>query len=426
MRSDGILIIGTGQAGVELAAALRSAEYTGPITLVGSEARAPYQRPPLSKGWLAGAQTADSIDLRSPQWFAANAIELITGDAVVDVARDGAAAGTATLSSGRTIPFDRLALATGAEARMLDCPGSALPGVHYLRNTAHADALALELANAKSVVVVGGGFIGLEVAVAARKHGANVTIVEAAPRLIGRAVAEQTSEFYLNAHHRRGLQILTGAKVEGIEEFDGRIAGVRLAASGKNPATVVPAEVVVVGIGVVPSTAVAEALGLVIANGVVVDERMLASDGSTVVVGDCSNMPLPGGARGSIDRVRLESVPNAAEQARVAAATLTGAAATYEAIPWFWSDQGELKLQIAGLSHGYDRTVLRGDPESEKFSLLYYRGEALIAADCINSPRDFIAVKNALKRGLGLDAASAADVSIPLKDLVRQATAVLV
>jgi 3-phenylpropionate/trans-cinnamate dioxygenase ferredoxin reductase subunit len=298
--------------------------------------------------------------------------------------------------------------------------------VHYLRNTAHADALALELANAKSVVVVGGGFIGLEVAVAARKHGANVTIVEASPRLIGRAVAEQTSEFYLNAHRRRGLQILTGAKIEGIEEIDGRIDGVRLAASGKNPATVVPAEVVVVGIGVVPSTAVAESMGLVIANGVVVDERMLASDGSTVVVGDCSNMPLPGGARGSIDRVRLESVPNAAEQARVAAATLTGAAATYEAIPWFWSDQGELKLQIAGLSHGYERTVLRGYPESEKFSLLYYRGETLIAADCINSPRDFIAVKNALKSGLGLAAASAADVTIPLKDLVRQAATVLV
>jgi 3-phenylpropionate/trans-cinnamate dioxygenase ferredoxin reductase subunit len=424
MHSHGILIIGAGQAGVELAAALRNAKYIGPITLVGDETRAPYQRPPLSKGWLAGTQASESIDLRSPQWFAANEIELITGDRLVAVTRGGVGAGVGTLASGRRIPFDRLALATGAEPRTLDCPGSALPGVHYLRNTVHADALAIELASAKSVVVVGGGFIGLEVAVAARKHGANVTVVEASPRLIGRAVAERTSEFYLDAHRRRGIQILTGARIESLEEIDGRIVGVRLAASGPDPAVVVPAEVVVVGIGVVPSTAVAESMGLEITNGVLVDERMLASDGSTIVVGDCSNMPLPGGARGPIDRVRLESVPNAAEQARVAAATLTGAMATYEAIPWFWSDQGELRLQIAGLSHGYETTVLRGDPESEKFSLLYYRGESVIAADCINSPRDFIAVKHALKSGLALPAVGAADTTIPLKDLARQSAEV--
>jgi 3-phenylpropionate/trans-cinnamate dioxygenase ferredoxin reductase subunit len=426
MRTRGILIVGAGQAGIELAAALRSAGYDRGITLIGDEARAPYQRPPLSKAWLTGTQDAQSIELRSPEWFTGNGIELVTGDLLVSIDRDETGAGSATTASGRTITFERLALATGASPRQLDCPGSRLPGVHYLRNTSHADALALELDTAKSVVVVGGGFIGLEVAVAARKHGAHVTVLEAAPRLIGRAVAEQTSEFYLNAHRRRGIQILTGARIESFEETDGRVSGVRLAGSDGEPSTIVAADAIVVGIGVVPATEVAESMGLATENGIRVDGRMLASDGTTLAIGDCANMPIPGGARGALERVRLESVPNAAEQARIAAATVLGEEAAYVAIPWFWSDQGELKLQIAGLSHGYDRTILRGDPEDEKFSLLYYRGETLIAADCVNSPRDFMAVKHALKSGVTIPAESAADSTIALKDLVKQAVAVAV
>lgn len=423
MHTQGTLIVGAGQAGIELAAALRSAGYEQGITLIGDEARAPYQRPPLSKAWLTGTQDTAAIDLRSPEWFTSNGIELITGDLLVNINRNKTGAGSATTASGRTITFERLALATGATPRQLDCPGSRLPGVHYLRNTVHADALALELATAKSVVVVGGGFIGLEVAVAARKHGANVTVLEAAPRLIGRAVAEQTSEFYLNAHRRRGIQILTGAKIESFEETDGRVSGIKLAGSDGEPDTIVAADVIVVGIGVVPATEVAESMGLATENGVLVDDRMLASDGTTLALGDCANMPIPGGTRGALERVRLESVPNAAEQARIAAATILGQEASYVAVPWFWSDQGELKLQIAGLSHGYDRTILRGDPDDEKFSLLYYLGDTLIAADCVNSPRDFIAVKNVLKSGATIQAESAADPAIPLKSLVKQAIA---
>lgn len=423
MRATGILIAGAGQAGVELAAALRSAGYNKGITLIGGEARAPYQRPPLSKAWLTGTQTSNAIDLRSPEWFENNEIELIVGDKVIGINRDSDGEGAATTANGRTIGFKRLALATGADPRKLGCAGSGLTGVHYLRGTSDAEALAVDLAGAKTAVIVGGGFIGLEVAVAALKHGAKVTVLEAAPRLIGRAVAEQTSVFYLDAHRRRGMQIITGARLLAFEESAGRVSGVRLEEANMSGTEFIPADVVVVGIGVVPATELAESMGLAIENGVIVDQQMLASDGTTIVIGDCANMPMPGGARGDIHRVRLESVPNTAEQARIAAQTLVGETTSYSAIPWFWSDQGELKLQIAGLSHGYDRTVLRGNVEAEKFSLLYYREESIIAADCINSPRDFIAVKNALKNGDMLPAESARDASIPLKDLMKQAVA---
>ncbi|MFB0836102.1 NAD(P)/FAD-dependent oxidoreductase [Arthrobacter halodurans] len=421
----GILIVGAGQAGVELAAELRAAGWDAPITLVGEEARHPYQRPPLSKGWLAGDQTNQSIELRGPEWFEANRVGLVTGERILRIDRKPDGSGTATTAGGRALAFDRLALATGASPRRIVCPGADLAGVHYLRTAADAAALAEDLAGATSVAVVGGGFIGLEVAVAARTAGASVTVLEAAPRLIGRAVSEQTSGFYLAAHRRRGVEVVLDARIEAFEGAEGRVAGVRIAGTSGEPGgeaqpRIVPADVVVVGIGVVPSTALAEGLGLDVDNGVVVDRRMLCSDGTTVAVGDCANMPLPGGARGGLARIRLESVPNTAEQARVAAATLMGLDATYDAVPWFWSDQGELRLQIAGLSVGHDQVVLRGVPDSERFSVLYYRDGLILAADCINSPRDFMAVKTALRTGGRLPAGPAGDPAVPLRDLLKQ------
>ncbi|MGJ9404520.1 NAD(P)/FAD-dependent oxidoreductase [Arthrobacter sp. KK5.5] len=431
----GVLIAGAGQAGVELAAALRAAGWDAPITLVGAEARPPYQRPPLSKGWLAPQspdqqdQATRSIELRVPAWFAANGIDLFTGDPIARIGRTATGGGLARTATGRALAFDRLALATGASPRRIAVPGADLAGVRYLRTADDAVALADELATATTVAVVGGGFIGLEVAVAARKAGAAVTVIEASPRLIGRAVSEQTSEFYLQAHRRRGIDVVLNARIEAFEGDNGRVAGVRLSGggeagasvepAGEGRATVVPADIVVVGIGVVPSTALAEGLGLEVDNGVVVDGRMLCSDGATVAVGDCANMPLPGAARGPLARIRLESVPNAAEQARIAAATLMGEEAAYDAVPWFWSDQGDLKLQIAGISAGHDQVVLRGNPGTERFSVLYYRDGRILAADCINNPRDFMAVKAALRTGGRLPAGPAADPAVPLTELLK-------
>lgn len=419
--AGGVLIAGTGQAGVEVAAALRMAGYGDSITMVGGEAHPPYQRPPLSKGWLTGTRTATAIELRSREWYAANRVELITGDPIVGISPYSSAGGTATTAQGQTIEFGQLVLATGAESRKITCPGADLPGVHYLRTAHDADSLADALAGAASVAVIGGGFIGLEVAVAARKLGAKVTVLEASPRLLRRAVAEPTSEFYQTAHRRRGVDVFTAVRLEAFEERNGRVAGVRLRLDADGDTTrYIPADVIVVGIGVSPLTKLGEDIGLHVDNGIVVDERMIASDMRTIAVGDCANMPVPGGGQGSSERVRLESVPNAVEQARIAAATLMGRAADYEAVPWFWSDQGDLKLQIAGLSIGYDRLVMRGDPSSERFSVLYYRDGTILAADCINSPKDFAAIRTALRTGAAVPADAASDPAVPLRDILKK------
>jgi 3-phenylpropionate/trans-cinnamate dioxygenase ferredoxin reductase subunit len=241
-----------------------------------------------------------------------------------------------------------------------------------------------------------------------------VTVLEAAPRLVGRVVSEETSAFYLDAHRRRGMSIILDARITRIATTGGRADGVELA-----DGTIVPADVVLIGVGVVPRTALADKLGLSVENGIVVDERAVTSDGVTVAAGDCTIMPTPY-RRGTMPTVRLESVHNAVEQAKVAAASLLGLPARYDSVPWFWSDQGDIKLQIAGLSTGYDDIVVRGDVAAESFSVLYYRDGLLIAADSINAPLDHLAVKNALKNGMTVDAARAADASVPLKQLATQ------
>lgn len=417
MSTAGTLIIGAGQAGVELAAALRAAGDEAPITLIGSEPHAPYQRPPLSKAFLRGDDTVNDLLLRDEAWFADRDITVCTGETVTGITRNPDGSGTAATDSGQRLEFAALALATGAEPRRLPLPGAEAPGVHYLRGIDDARAIARELEGTPDVVVIGGGFIGLEVAATARAAGCATTVLEATPQLIGRAVCPETSEFYLNAIRRRGTVVHTRVSIDGFTLTDGRVSAVRFT-DAEGAAREIPATLVLIGIGVVPSTTLAATLGLELENGIVVDHRMLASDGLTIAVGDAVNMPLPGGARGSFERIRLESVPNAAEQARIAASTLTGGSDSYAAVPWFWSDQGELKLQIAGLSIGYDQVVLRGEPASEKFSVLYYRDGAIIAADCINNPRDFAAVKTALRTGAALPAELVTDSSRTLKELL--------
>lgn len=414
-----ILIIGASQAGVQLAASLRDLGETAPITLVDAQSRAPYQRPPLSKGYLKGEVTGDDLVFRTLEWYREHDIRLVLGEKVVDVRGNADGSGVAVTDTGKQLPFGRLALATGAAPRRLDIPGIDALGIHVLRDADDAEALAADLASASRVVVIGGGFIGLEVAAGARALGKTVTVLEAAPRLVGRVVCEETSAFYLDAHRRRGIEVILDARIAAIRESGDRVSGVEL-----EDGTVIPAEVVVVGIGVVPHTELAELLGLDLDGGIVVNEFGIASDGRTVVAGDGAVMPNPY-ARGSQSHVRLESVHNAIEHAKVAAAALVGAPVAYVTMPWFWSDQADLKLQIAGLSTGYDETVLRGDPATEKFSVLYYCEGQLIAADCVNQPIEFMTVRSALARGATIPREAAANTAVPLKQSVVDPTAVV-
>lgn len=415
------LIVGACQAGVQIASILRERGDTEPIYLVGEEDHRPYQRPPLSKGWIKGELQPDDVILRSRDWFAERGIELITGDRVVTVHRAADGTGTATTEGGRRIEFSRLALTTGASARKLPLPGTDYHGVHYLRDADHAITLQPALADeaVRDVVVIGGGFIGLESAAVARGLGKNVTVLEAAPRLVGRVVSEETSAFYLDAHRRRGVQVVLDARISRILGGDARVAGGRGSVTGVELAdgTVIPADLVLIGVGVVPRIELADQLGLEIDGGIVVDAAARTSDGRTVAAGDCTMMPNPY-PLGVGGRIRLESVNNALEQAKIAAATLLGEEAAYRSVPWFWSDQGDLKLQIAGLSTGYDQVVVRGEPATERFAVLYYREGRLIAADVVNHPVEFLAVKAALSKGGTIPAEAAADTAVPLKSAV--------
>ncbi|MGW4825297.1 NAD(P)/FAD-dependent oxidoreductase [Streptomyces sp. NPDC004227] len=411
--SGGTLIVGASQAGLQLAVSLRQLGDTEPITLVGEEAYPPYQRPPLSKDFLAGETDLESLALRAPSYYADAAIDLVSGERVTEVAlsRSGPpGSGTAATPSGRAFTFDRLALTVGAGPRRLAVPGADLDGIRCLRDRDDAADLRQRLGSGSRVVVVGGGFIGLEAAAVARALGKDVTVVEAADRLLSRAVAPVVSEFYRRAHLRRGTRVLLSTVVAGFDGAHGRVTGVRLA-----DGTTLPADLVLVGVGVLPRTELAERLGLECDHGIVVDGRARTSDPHIVAAGDCTVRPHPVTGLG---RVRLESVQNAVAQATAAAASLLGRPAPQPAVPWFWSHQGDLKLQIAGLSGGYDQHVVRGEPDSERFSVLYYRQGELLAIDAVNSPADYMAVRKALTQGATVPAGVAGDHGTPLKALL--------
>jgi 3-phenylpropionate/trans-cinnamate dioxygenase ferredoxin reductase subunit len=410
--SNGTLIVGASQAGLQLAVSLRQLGDTSPITLVGEEDHPPYQRPPLSKEFLTGEATAESLAFRSDAFYTDSAIGLVRGERVSELALSAtgpAGSGTAVTASGRSLPFDRLALTVGAGPRRLTVPGSDLTGICYLRDRDDAVALRTRLADAERVVVVGGGFIGLEAAAVARAFGKSVTVVEAADRLIQRAVAPVVSEFYRQAHLRRGSELLLAAQVSGFDGADGRVTGVRLT-DGRQ----IPADLVLVGVGVVPRTELAQRLGLECDGGIVVDSHARTSEPTVVAAGDCTVQPHP---MTGLGRVRLESVQNAVAQAGTAAATLLGTLQHTRTVPWFWSYQGDLKLQIAGLSAGYDSYVVRGEPDSERFSVLYYREDQLLAVDAVNNPADYMAVRKALSQDATIPAGRAGDAATPLKTL---------
>ncbi len=401
--SDGLLIIGSSQAGVSLATTLRALGYDEPVTLLGDENHRPYQRPALSKEWLQGEISNESLMFRTQDYWDEHRIDIVKNERIIRIDKRDNGSGVAHSMSGADFAFDRLAFAVGARPRRLLLEGVDLPGVLYLRNADDALELKARVPDVEDVVVIGGGFIGIEAAASLRKMGRNVTLVESAPRLVARAVGETTSAYLLNHHRGSGIQVVLDGSVRRIVSRGDRVGGVELA-DGRT----VSADLVLVGVGVIPNTELAESVGLECANGVRVDASALASDGVTVAVGDCANLPNPVPGAPDGDRVRFESVNNAIEQAKVAAYAVMGRREEYAGIPWFWSNQGAIKLQIAGLSSGHDRTVTREDAGRGKHSVLYYRGDRVIAADCINHPLDFMAVRSALTKGLSIPADAAA------------------
>ena len=412
---NGLLIVGSSQAGVQLAVSLRALGFTDPVTLLGDEDHRPYQRPALSKEFLQDNITKESLIFRSEDYWREHDIDVVKGEFIEKVHTDPDGSGTAHSVGGRTFAFDRLALTVGARARRLALPGADLDGVLYLRTADDALELKARTPQAQRVVVIGGGFIGIEAAASLHTLGKDVTLVEYADRLVARAVGEQTSAFLADHHRSRGIDIRLGTGVEAIVGDDGRVTGVDIGTE------VIAADIVLVGIGVIPNTDLAEQLGLDVDNGFVVDRFATASDGHTLAVGDCANLPnpIPGAPDGA--RVRFESVNHAIEQAKVAAYAAMGRQAEYAGIPWFWSNQGDLKLQIAGLSTDHDQVVDRSPADPTKHSVLYYRQGRLIAADCVNVPLDFMMVKQALGAQISLSADQVADPTVPLKPLLTAA-----
>lgn len=413
--TTGLLIIGASQAGVQLAISLRALGFDEHITLLSDEDHRPYQRPALSKEFLQGTYDKERLIFRSNEYWEEHDIRLVKGVRIENITKNPDGSGTAFATDGTPFAFRRLALAVGARARRLDIPGADLPGTVYLRNADDALQLKASLERVDEAVVIGGGFIGLEAACSLQQLGKKVTVIERGPRLVGRAVGEETSEFFLQAHRASGMEVRLDTGVEKLlAGEDGRVSGVEL-----EDGTQIPAQLVLIGIGVIPNTELAGQLGLTTDNGIVVDRHALASDGTTVAVGDVANQPNPLPGAPAEERIRLESVNNAIEHAKVAAYSLMGQREDYAGIPWFWSNQGGLKLQIAGLSLGYDSTVIRRDEERGKFSVLYYRAGQIVAADCVTHPLDFMAVRNALGKNQNIPAAEAADPSVPLKSIVR-------
>lgn len=408
----GTLIIGGGEAGLHTAAALRGQGYGAGIMIAAEEPHSPYQRPPLSKAFLTGEADEYSLQLRADDYYLDNNIELRTGSRITALSVGDRGRGEAVTQDGDRISFEQLVLATGAAPRRLTIPGAEAKGVVYLRDIDSAQRLRRGLEDARQVVVIGGGFIGLEAAAAARSRGLEVTILETGDRLLRRVVAPPVSEFYRQAHENRGATVLTGTAATELKVGErGQVSGVILA-DGRE----LPADLVIVGIGVIPNTALAQQLNLDCERGIIVDHAARTSHPGVFAAGDCTQQPHPF-ITGEL--VCLESVQNAATQGKIVAASLLDKPLPSAQVPWFWSDQGDLKLQIAGLSQGYEEFVLRGDPETESFSLLYYRGNRLIAVDAINESHDFMAVRRALSKNATIDPQLAGDTTVPLKTLIQ-------
>lgn len=396
-----IIIVGAGQGGFQVAHSLRDEGYVGRITLIGDEDSLPYQRPPLSKTYMLGKTTDDALLFRPARFYADHKIDLVRGPATA-IDRTNC---RIVLADGGAVSYDHLILATGAHNRALPVPGADLNGVFGLRTLFDADVIAAKLKTAKSAVVVGAGFIGLEFAAVARSLGISVHVLEMADRPMARALSRETSNFFAEAHRSRGVRLDFRQDLIRIEGSSGKITGA-VKADGER----IDADLLVFGIGVLPNIALAQEAGLDIQNGIKVDAHLLTCDPSISAIGDCVSFP---GADG--EWIRLESVQNAVDQAKTVATRLVGRAAPYDAVPWFWTDQGDLKLQIAGMSAGYDSAVTLGKREEQSFSVLLFRRNHLIAVEAINRAGDFMAARKLLGRQISPSPAEASQPGFDLR-----------
>ncbi len=400
-----VLIAGAGQAGAQAALSLRQGGFEGSIALVGEEADPPYERPPLSKDYLAGDRDAARLLLRPLEFWAARQIELRLGQRVETV---DAAAHRVTTAVGDMIGYGTLIWAAGGHPRALPLPGGDLPGVHAIRTRADVDALRAELATATHIVIIGGGYVGLEAAAVLSKAGKSVTVLEAQDRVLARVAGEAVSRFYEAEHRAHGVDVRTGVSIAALIEANGRVAAVRTATGD------LAADLVIVGIGIVPAVAALAAAGAVTSNGVEVDDHCRTSLPDVFAIGDCAHHA---NAFADGAGIRLESVQNAIDQAKTVAGVILHTPAPYHAVPWFWSNQYDLKLQTIGLSAGHDATVTRGDPASRSWSLVYLRGGAVIALDCVNMARDFVQGRALVERRARIDPGLLAQAGVPLKEM---------
>lgn len=400
------VIIGASHAAAQLSVSLRQEGWQGDIVMIGDELYLPYHRPPLSKTFLSGDKTIQDLLIRPATFYEKQQINFVHGH-VVAIDRE---LKTLTLADSSKMSYDKLAICTGARVRKINIEGSELKGVHYVRNVADIIALQQQIQSAKHAVMIGGGYIGLETAASLIKKGIKVSLLETAPRILQHVTAPELSEFYTRIHQEKGVNIYNDTVIK-------RIVGTTqvesiLCTNGKT----VPADMVIVGIGVQPNIELAQTAEIDIDNGIVIDAYGQTNDPDVVAAGDCTSHF----NRHYQRQIRLESVPNANEQAKVAAATLCGKSKSNDALPWFWSDQYDIKLQIAGLNHGYDQLVIRGDIQnSNSFAAFYFKNKQLIAADCINRPLEFMISKKIINDNIQIDPTIFADESIDLKQLIR-------
>jgi len=402
--SERIVIIGAGQAGAQAVASLRSDGFTGDLVMIGDEAYAPYQRPPLSKTYLMGTLDRERLFLKPDAFYAEAKCELMLNASVERIDRDKK---VVTLKDGITVPYDKLLIATGSRVREIRCPGADLPGVFYLRSIADVDKLRPAFETAKNVAIVGGGYIGLEVGAVARKRGLNVTVYEALDRVMQRAVSKPISDFYDKTHRDAGVNILLNT---GVEAFEGQGKLQSIRAGGKS----YPADVAVVGIGILPNDLLAKDAGLTVGDGIHVDPHCQTSDPNIWAAGDCTRHHGRDG-----NHIRLECVQNAIDQAKFASLAMMGQPRPYKEVPWFWSDQYDLKLQIAGLAWPGDQLVVRGDPAARKFAVFHLRNGAVAAVEAVNAAPEYIVGRKLIADGTHVAPERLADMAVPMKNITQ-------
>jgi len=401
----GVVIVGAGHAGGSAAAFLRQYAYQGPITIIGEEPIAPYQRPPLSKAWLKGEADAEALMLRPLSFYAEQNIGLILDVKVTGLDRPSKAV---RLSDGRSLPYDYLILATGSRARPLPVPGADLEGVLYLRSAADAEQLKAALGPGKRLAVVGGGYIGLEAAASGRALGAEAVVLEREPRILARVAGGVLPKFFQAYHEARGVKFELGVTIEAFEGQDGHVTGVRLA-DGRT----IACDEALLGVGIIRNSELAEAAGLECKDGIVVDIRARTADPAIFAIGDVTHRPLPLYER----MVGLESVANALEQAKQAAADIVGRPEPAHEVTWNWSDQYDIKLQMAGIPFDSDDLLVRGDPEAAKFAVFHLKGDVIRAVEAVNAPAEFMAARQLIGSQRPIDRAKLADTTVSMKEV---------